>query len=414
MSNGKILQINNDFLEIQMLGDFSLQYGDKVLSGDKVRGKQVWNLLEYILVNRHKEVSMDRLIQTLWRDDEIEDPGNALKNLAYRLRGALKKSLDIKEGELIVYKHGAYAWNQELTCRVDVDILEDAYKATLQESCDSETLLANYARIVEIYKGNFLPQSSYKDWVVPLTVYYQRIYMESVERFSNLFLDRKDYKTAEEVCRKAIAVDPFVEINHANLIQALLGSNSHGKALEHYNSVCKLFYDELGVKPSDIITKLYQEIADHNTATEKDISLIKNDLKEIADITGAMYCNYEMFKTIYQMEARAALRSGKSIFIALLSVTGKGRKELSTKNIDEIFEKIKNAVILSLRKDDVVTRYGRTQFLLMLSNLTYENSNMVLSRLVKKINDSISDQIEVYGQMQTLDPIELEGIHAGA
>jgi PleD family two-component response regulator len=115
---------------------------------------------------------------------------------------------------------------------------------------------------------------------------------------------------------------------------------------------------------------------------------------------------------IYQLEARAALRSGKSIFIALLTVTGKNKKELSKSHFESTFEKIKNAIVSSLRKDDIVTRYGRTQFLLMLSNLTYENSNMVLNRLVKKINDSgISDSIEVSGQLQSLDPIELEERH---
>ena len=121
-------RLNQGMLEIQMLGDFSLKLRDNVLSGDKVRGKQIWNLLEYIMVNRHKEISMDGLIQALWRDDEIDDPANALKNLAYRLRGTLKKSLDLSEGECIVYKHGAYVWNQDLPCSIDVDRMEEAYK----------------------------------------------------------------------------------------------------------------------------------------------------------------------------------------------------------------------------------------------------------------------------------------------
>ena len=48
----------------------------------------------------------------------------------------------------------------------------------------------------------------------------------------------------------------------------------------------------------------------------------------------------------------------------------------------------------------------------MLSNLTYENSNMVLNRLVKKINESgFNDRVEVFGQLQSLDPIELEERH---
>lgn len=407
--------MNHGILEIQMLGDFSLRSGDRMLSGDKIRGKQIWNLLEYIMVNRHKEISMDGLIQTLWGEDEIENPANALKNLAYRLRTTLKQSLGLNEDEYIVYKHGAYTWNKDIPCIVDVDRLEAAYKAAQQKSISEDELLAHYKNIIDIYKGNFMPQSSFKEWIIPLTVYYQRIYMESVASYSEILLERADFKTVEEVCRRAIAIDPFVEMNHALLIKSFIGLKNHEKAIDHYNYVNKLFYDELGVRPSDLITKLYREATNKNAVIEQDIALIKDNLKEASEIIGAVYCNYEEFKMIYQLEARAALRSGKSVFIALLTVTGKQKKEFSKGDFDGTFEKIKNAIVSSLRKDDIVTRYGRTQFLLMLSNLTYEDSNMVLNRLVKKINDSgISDCVEVSGQLQSLDPIEMGEKHVPA
>lgn len=398
-------------LEVQMLGDFALRYGDKVLSGEKLRGKQIWNLLEYIMVNRHKEISMDGLIQILWDDnDDIEDPANALKNLAYRLRVTLKQSLGLSDNNTIVFKHGAYVWNQNYSCMVDADQLEESYKAMQQENLDRNRKLSYCKQIIDLYKGNFMPHSSFKEWVIPLTVYYQRIYMDSAAKYCELLLEDGDYSTVEEICRRAIAIDPFVETNHATLIKALIALKNYSKALDHYNYVNKLFYDELGVKPSDLITKLYHEALNKENAVELDIAQIKNDLKEVIAARGAVYCNYEEFRMIYQLEARAAIRSGKSIFIALLTITGKNKRALPKESLDITFEKLKQSIIYALRKDDVVARYGRTQFLLMLSNLTYENSNLVLNRIVKKINESgIDDSVEVYGQLQTLDPIEMEG-----
>ncbi|WP_019850142.1 BTAD domain-containing putative transcriptional regulator [Desulfitobacterium sp. PCE1] len=401
-------KVNKRILEIRMLGDFSFCSNDRMLSGDKVRGKQIWSLLEYIMVNRHNEISMDGLIQALWRDDEIEDPANALKNLAYRLRVTLKNSLDL-EDEVILYKHGAYVWNKNVPCIVDVDELEAVYKETQQKSLSKDELLTRYRKMINIYKGNFMPQSSFKEWIVPFNVYYQRIYMESVAACCEILLEREDFRSVEEICHRAIVIDPFVETNHANLLKALIGLKNHDKAVDHYNYVNKLFYDELGVRPSDLVTKLYHDATNKNTALNQDIALIKDNLKEVAKILGAVYCNYEQFKMIYQLEARAALRSGKSIFIALLTVTGKNKKELPRESLDVTFDKIKNAIVSSLRKDDVVTRYGRTQFLLLLSNLTYEDANTVLNRLVWKINESgFHNSIEVFGQFQSLDPIELE------
>ena len=150
--------VNHSILEVQMLGDFSLKIGDKALSGDKVRGKQIWNLLEYIMVNRHKEISADGLIQALWSDDDTDDPSNALKNLAYRLRGTLKQSLDLKEGDYIVYKHGAYVWNQDLPCRIDVDELEEAYKTAQQKTLPRDEILNCYKKVIDLYKNNEIPK----------------------------------------------------------------------------------------------------------------------------------------------------------------------------------------------------------------------------------------------------------------
>lgn len=405
-------KVNKGMLEIRMLGDFSLCSNDRILSGDKVRGKQIWNMLEYIMVNRHNEISMDGLIQALWRDDEIEDPANALKNLAYRLRVTLKNSLGLVDDEVIVYKHGAYIWNKNIPCIFDVDVLESVYKETRQSSMTKDELLARYKKIIDIYKGNFMPQSSFKEWIVPLSVYYQRIYMESVAACCDILLEREDFKSVEEICRRAIAIDPFAEMNHINLIKAFIGLKNHDKAIDHYNYVNKLFYDDLGVRPSDQVTKLYHDAVNKNSALNLDIVSIKDSLKEVNDVLGAVYCNYEEFKMIYRLEARASLRSGKSIFIALLTITGRNKKELPRENLDSTFDMIKNAIVNALRKDDVVTRYGRTQFLLMLSNLTYEDANMVLNRLVKKINDNgFHDRVEVFGQLQSLDPIELEERH---
>lgn len=405
----KIADNQEELLEIQMLGDFVFRYKGKTLAGENVRAKQVWNLLEYIMVNRHKEISADGLIDALWQDREVDDPANALKNLAYRLRTILKKQLDLPRNDYIVYKHGAYVWNPEIPCRIDVDVFENAYKAAQEEGLSQEEIRKYYEKAVFSYTGDLLPQAAYKDWIIPIEMYYQRIYMDATEKISDFLLAEKEYKEVEEIARNAIGIDPFVEANHENLIKAMIGSNQQKRAVEHYHSLCKLFYDELGIKPSDAISKLYQDAMDRNKAIEKDVSIIKEDLTEDSDVRGALCCNYEMFKTIYQLQARAALRSGRSIFIGLLTVKGKSSANLNKTQLDETVELFKTTIVASLRKDDVVARYGRTQFLVMFANITSENTKMVLNRLIEKINESnYATGVRIYGQMQTLDPVELE------
>ena len=398
-----------DLLYVQMLGDLCLFYNGKTLSGQKVRAKQVWALLEFMLVNRNQENAPDRLMEALWEENQAEDPANALKNLAYRLRTTLKNSLGLPAGEYILFEHGGYSWNMDAPGVFDVDILEKAFYLAKRPESSEEERYARYLQVVKLYKGNYMPQSSYKPWIQAKAVYYQRLYMKAVETLCPMMLAREEYVEAEAVCRAAISCDPFVEVNHVNLMKALVGSNNQKKAKEHYNILCKLYMDELGIEPSETIRSLYTDVINQNLAFERDLAVIKEQLKEKKDVTGTLQCNFEVFQTIYRLEARAALRTGSSIYIALLTVTGKGERPLLPESMEKIMEELTDIICAFLRKNDVVCRYGKSQFLIMLGQITYENVGMVLDRLIRRINaGKIGRLVQVHGQARALDPLEWE------
>ena len=394
-------------LSINMLGDFTLCYGDRVLSGDKGRSKQVWNLLEYLLIHRNKEISPDKLMDALW-EEEVDNPANALKNLVYRLRSMLNESLSIAKEDYIVFKHGTYAWNINIPCAVDVERFEAAYKSARKFDAFEEEKSNKYLEAVTLYKGDFLTHSSYKEWVVPLSVYYQRIYMECVSALCELLFKKQDFSQVEEICLNAILIDPLIEKNHELLIMALIASNSNNKALVHYDYFTDLFYKEVGVKPSESITRLYKIIVNKEHSVEKNIDMVKSDLREVSQNTGAVCCDYEAFKLVYRINARAAMRSGKSVYIALLSFTKQKDGEFMPKELSDSMEKIKGIIMNSLRKDDLISRFSRTQYLILLSNINYENTEVVLNKLVQKINKAcVHKQLMVSGHLQPLEPIEL-------
>ena len=81
--------IANEKLMIKMFGEFSIRRGDIVVSNDQSRTKKVWMLLEYLVANRHTEISQEKLIELLWDDEDCDAPLNALKNLIYRCRKTL-------------------------------------------------------------------------------------------------------------------------------------------------------------------------------------------------------------------------------------------------------------------------------------------------------------------------------------
>lgn len=393
-------------IEIRMLGGLVLTKGDKQLSEDMGRTKQVWNLLEFLLANRFKDISQDKLIEVLWPYDDCENPANALKNLVYRLRTSLS-TLD-KDGEKTEYiklKRGSYSWNNDLPCKIDTEVFESCWKQAGDKSLSDNDRIELYDKAIELYKGDLLPKSAYEEWVVPISEYYRRIFMDCVFHIIELLSKQESYERIIMVCEHAIGLNPFEERVHEQLIRALALTGKQAKAVEHYDYTNNLFYKELGVRTSDSLRSLYKDITKDLQGVEFDIAVIKKELKESTQSPRAFLCNYEVFKNLYRLEARAAERTGQSVFVTLLTVTTKGNVAPDTPVLTTAMDTLERVLIDSLRKGDVVSRFSSTQYVVMLSTLTYENGVKVLDRIQKKFDKLYKNQpVTVHKVLYPIEP----------
>lgn len=84
--------MNGPTLQVQMLGQFTLRYGDRTISDSDDRSRRVWSLLAYMLYNHGRSFAQEELIHLYWSNGEKSaDPGNALKSIFHRIRTALDK-----------------------------------------------------------------------------------------------------------------------------------------------------------------------------------------------------------------------------------------------------------------------------------------------------------------------------------
>ena len=103
---GRALAPTQEKIVITMLGGFTMSCAGRSVSDSAGRIHQVWNLLEYLIVNREREVSRDELSEILWDEEECENPQNALKNLVYRARGVLSDAGIGAARDLVIYHTG--------------------------------------------------------------------------------------------------------------------------------------------------------------------------------------------------------------------------------------------------------------------------------------------------------------------
>lgn len=106
-------------------------------------------------------------------------------------------------------------------------------------------------------------------------------------------------------------------------------------------------------------------------------------LKESAGAQGALYCEYDFFHLLYQVQARAMLRSGDVVHIALLSVHTRGKTPLTRRSLDTAMDNLQDVIVHSLRQGDIVTKCSVSQFIIMLPHANYENSGAVCDRILR-------------------------------
>lgn len=373
-------QTNEPFV-VKMFGEFSIRRGDMVVSNDQSRTKKVWMLLEYLIANRNSEISQEKLIELLWDDEDCDAPLNALKNLIYRCRKTLSALDTDNTIDFIKFERNTYAWNNQLPMQVDTEEFDACYKAAMRPDCSDEQKVEHFLRSIALYQGEFLPKSSYSNWVVSKNAYYAGLYNESILKVAPYLSKDGDYDQIIRICEQAISLYPFEEQIHRLLLEAYLKQKQPGKALRHYQYILDLFYRELNVDLGESFKDLYEEISSGVNRIEHDLSIIKRDLMEEQENGGAFLCNYDVFKSLYRIQARSMMRTGQSVYVALFTLNNRLGDVPPEKILQDTMPILQECVVGTLRKGDIVSKYSPAQFVVILPLTTFENGEKVLKRI---------------------------------
>lgn len=368
-------------LNVKMFGKFQISDKNKALDAESMRSEMLMRLLAYLLSHRKTGVTAQELIEVLWPEDESDNPAGALKNLMYRLRKLLNQQWGTNR--YILTGRGTYQWDPKIVMHVDMERFEECCREVFQsEDRQVQELMGMEA--VEIYSGMFLPELSSEYWVISMGTYYHSTYLSMVKTLAGILEEDKKYTRMEEVCRKALQTEPMDEEIHCFLLRALIADNKQKLAADHYRETVKYFYDSLGVRPSEEMEAIYEELQKIQHDHESNIDIIQEDLRE-KQASGAFLCEYGVFRKIYALESRSSGRLGISVHLTLMSL----HLDFQLPKDDETYKKLvgegmallEQTLLHGLRSSDIVCRYSVNQYLIMLPACQYEDAKMVVNRL---------------------------------
>ena len=368
-------------LQIQVLGKFTLRYGDAVISDEDDRSRKVWAVLAYLIYHRKQAVSQQELVDLCWGEDtRSSDPQNALKSVVHRIRATLDKLEPGLGRVLLRRKAGYYSWNTDIPLAIDAETFEAHIRAG--EAKEGADRLAEYQSALLLYSHDLLPKLSTELWLVPLTAYYHRLYVQAAEESVQLLEEQDRLQEAILLARQAVRIEPYQETLYAQLIRALLQTGNQKGAIAVYEEMSELFFSNFGVMPSDELRALYREatrtVNDHALSIED----LREQLKEEHVVGGAMLCAYDFFKILYRSETRTMARTGSAVHMCLLSVAAKDGSELPKRSLDCAMENLQELIRQNLRKGDIASQCSVSQYVILLPRANYENSHMVAERLM--------------------------------
>lgn len=374
--------MNGPTLQVQMLGQFTLRYGDRTISDSDDRSRRVWSLLAYMLYNHGRSFAQEELIRLYWSNSEKSaDPGNALKSIFHRIRTALDK-LQPGLGRLLIRrKAGRYFWNNVMPLSLDIEDFEAHFHAA-EAAGDDDVRLAEYQAALALYAGDPLPRMTDEIWTIPIVAYYHSLYTRAAAGAIELL--EKQERTAEAValCRRAIHIEPYQEDLYEHLMRGLLRTGDMKGAMSVYEEMSEQLFAHFGVMPSETLRTLYRQAT--RTVNDRTLTMdeVCSQLEEPAPHGGAMVCEYDFFKILYRAEARSIARNGHSANICLLSVSDKDGEMLARRSLDPAMNNLQVLVQNNLRRGDVIARCSISQYIILLPQANYENSRMVADRLV--------------------------------
>ena len=216
---------------------------------------------------------------------------------------------------------------------------------------------------------------------MPLETYYHGLYAEAVSSAIELLEDCGRTEELAALCRQAVKIEPYKEEFYEHLMCALIENGDNREAMAVYDDMSEMLFSDFGVMPGETLRELYRQasrtVNDHTLSMDE----LRMQLQEENSAGGAMLCEYDFFKILYRMQARAVARMGIAVHICLMSVTAKDGSALARRSLDGVMEKLPPLLRGNLRRGDVISRCSVSQFVIMLPQANYENSCMVAERL---------------------------------
>ncbi|WP_296878333.1 hypothetical protein [Thomasclavelia sp.] len=380
---------------VKTLGILEITHSKNVFPEQGKRSSQVELLVIYLIINRDKNITAKQLISFLWSDRENQVTIGALRNLVYRARKDLKK-LYSKE-VCILSKGHSYFWNPSIKCQVDYEKL-----MTLASNIDNlDQLDEQYQACLELIDGfenQFLPEFHNNEWIAQLNSQLVKNCLAAIFLVINNLQQANRYQDILRILEHPHIAKLENEVLFEKRLNTYYQLNQIDKAIDYYQNIINNYYLHLETAVPKPIQDLYQQCQNINPQSSIDIISLDDFINSGESIKGAFYCDYYVFKRIYQLNLVDIKHSNHEHALVMLTLQGEDLNQVSKESV-----RLKNILIDNLRKDDIVCKYNAAQYFLIIHASKLKGIESAITRIINYFNQEKQSEVAL---LQRIEPIK--------
>jgi DNA-binding SARP family transcriptional activator len=248
-------------LAIHCLGPLRIYRDDRELG--PCPNRRAKSVLKFLVVNRGRAIPKDILMELFWPDAE---PGAARNNLNVAVYG-LRRYLRTGEAGVshVLFQDNCYRLNPDLHVWVDLEEFKRLVDSatTLEREGDTAAAMRDLQAAAALYHGGLFDDDPYEDWMLPLRRDLQDTFLAALERLRDHQLAAGDYGACIAVSRRMLAVEPYRENVHRELMRCHARQDHRSLALRQFLDCRETLRRALDADPSQETVRLFERIRDH-------------------------------------------------------------------------------------------------------------------------------------------------------
>jgi DNA-binding SARP family transcriptional activator/predicted ATPase len=237
-------------LTLSFLGTFLVTLDERLLT--HFRSDKVKSLLAYLAIEAGQPHLRTKLSTLFWPDEPDSVARQNLRQSLYQLRQLLGEQVDQSPPFLLITRD-TVQWNPAAAATLDVA----AFLTHLEQH--------ELAEAVALYRGDLLmgltcDSVPFEEWLLFTRERYHHLALDALFELTEEALVGADYARARTYAQRQLALEPWREEAHRQLMLALACSGERSAALAHYEVCCRVLEAELGAEPEAATVALHEQI----------------------------------------------------------------------------------------------------------------------------------------------------------